>query len=423
MSQSPAARAASLARALGLGARHLLDVDTNPVPRAWTHVTKVDPEPAKRLPLAYPLYLGHTDAVSVGGSRDVTAAGVEETLALLSWATPPAFHEPSAPHHVTPTTRERAAFLAVPEVLNGDSASFVGDLGAAVEYARTDLVPAALDDVPLVPARVRSRLVELATSWLIQSAAYEAYVVANPDSAAAREAGVGPEDILAPRTAAERAGAADRRLGSEVVYLEYSGRFGGDEAVETLALMADRVSRARVWYGGGLSSAAEVRRVLGAGADAVVVGDAFHRVATAERRTCLEAAATLGSDPVPAVDATREWVRSRVTGPAADVVDYLDTVPSVVAPREHAVTALTLAVRAWLTLIGCRDRGVDPAEAAERTATAAVADPTLPSATVARARPFVRRVARDLSLGWTDDPAGDRPSLPVDHLALADELR
>jgi phosphoglycerol geranylgeranyltransferase len=187
--------------------------------------------------------------------------------------------------------------------------------------------------------------------------------------------------------------------------------------------MADRVSRARVWYGGGLSSAAAVRRVLGAGADAVVVGDAFHRVATAERRTCLDAVATFGTDPVPAVDATREWVRSRVDGPAGDVVAYLETVPSVAAPRERAVTALTLAVRAWLTLAACRDRGVDPTEAADRTATAAVADPALPAATVARARPFVRRVVRDLlTAGSTDDPTADRPSLPVDHLALAGDL-
>jgi hypothetical protein len=54
-------RLAAIARV----AARLLPVDTNPVPRMWTHLTKVDPEDRKRLPLLYPRYLRHTDAVVV----------------------------------------------------------------------------------------------------------------------------------------------------------------------------------------------------------------------------------------------------------------------------------------------------------------------------------------------------------------------
>ncbi|MFC7080692.1 hypothetical protein [Halorussus caseinilyticus] len=89
-------------RGMTLAARTVLPVDTNPVPADWTHVTKVDPENAKKLPLLYPVYLRHTSAVSVGGSADVTARNTEETFDLLAPASVPVFHEPSGPRHVTP---------------------------------------------------------------------------------------------------------------------------------------------------------------------------------------------------------------------------------------------------------------------------------------------------------------------------------
>jgi phosphoglycerol geranylgeranyltransferase len=60
-----ARRPAALVDVAAVATGTLLPVDTNPVP-GWSHVTKVDPEPARRLPLLYPLYLRHTDAVAVG---------------------------------------------------------------------------------------------------------------------------------------------------------------------------------------------------------------------------------------------------------------------------------------------------------------------------------------------------------------------
>ncbi|PSP44928.1 hypothetical protein BRC69_07500 [Halobacteriales archaeon QH_6_66_25] len=45
----------SLAAAASIGGRRLLGLDTNPVSAEWTHVTKVDPEGEKQLPVAYPL--------------------------------------------------------------------------------------------------------------------------------------------------------------------------------------------------------------------------------------------------------------------------------------------------------------------------------------------------------------------------------
>ena len=338
-----------LGRGASVAARTVLPVDTNPVPADWTHVTKVDPEDEKQLPLLYPLYLRHTDAVSVGGSADVTARNTEETFELLAPASVPTFHEPSGPRHVTRRTRERADLLAIPEVLNGDVEALVGELGAATEYVREEMAPDLLaDEYPWLPDAVVDRLASVATSWLLAEAVFEAYVVQNPDSAAAREAGVSEADLLSPREAKRRAMAAERHLESELVYLEYSGTYGGDEAAETLARMDDALSWSRLWYGGGLDSRDHAVRMLDAGADAVVVGDAFHRVAAEEAEVCERATRRLDADSTPA--AVAEWVRERVAAADSNAAAYLATIPSVDDPERLAERYLTATVRAWFGL-------------------------------------------------------------------------
>lgn len=339
------------ARAAELAAETVLSLDSNPVPRSWTHVTKVDPEAAKRLPLLFPLYLRHTDAVSVGGSNDVTAGNTEATFRLLRWVDAPLVHEPSAPAHVTPTTRDRAALLAIPEVLNGDAEAFVGTLGAGIEYVREEFAPAVVDDaLPWwVPDALRDRLSTFATDWFLRDAVFEAYLVQNPDSAAAREAGVTETDRLSPDEARRRAAAADRHLRSDVVYLEYSGTFGDDEAAACLDAIRAGVSRARVWYGGGLDSARAVDRMLDAGADAVVVGDAFHDVAAEERTRCRRAADALDADASRA--RVGEWVDRECSFDDRDAgVRFLSTCPGVSDPAGLARRYAVETVTTWLSL-------------------------------------------------------------------------
>jgi phosphoglycerol geranylgeranyltransferase len=280
-----------------LGVQAFLPVDTNRVPAAWTHITKIDPEDAKRLPLVYPLYLQYTSAVSVGGSADVTGANTEETFRLLEYAPVPAIHEPSGPRHVTDATREACHFLAVPEVLNGDSDSLIGTLGAGVEYIRDELAAQEVEAAfPLLPEFIHDRLVDFATRWLLADAVFEAYIIQNPDSAAAREGGVGPEDILSPAEAGRHALAAEVHLESDLIYLEYSGRFGDEAAEAELQAINENTNWSRVWYGGGLDSADRVDRVRRAGADAVVVGDVFHEIAEVEQELRDAAMTTLDAD-------------------------------------------------------------------------------------------------------------------------------
>lgn len=345
-----ARRAGRLAETLRTVVRTVGPFDTNPVPADWVHVTKLDPEDAKKLPLLYPLFLGHTSAVSVGGSSDVTAANTEETFALLAPLAVPAFHEPSEARHVTERTREAAAFIAIPEVLNGDSESLVGTLGKGVEYIREELTPEMLSEsLPRwTPNRVLDALANLTTSLLLSEAVFEAYVIQNPDSAAAREANVGEDDLLSAREAKQHAMAAERHLGSELVYLEYSGTYGGDEAADVLAAVADSLDWSRLWYGGGLDSREHAQAMLDAGADTVVVGDIFHDVAAEEATLCADARADLplGAD----ASAVREWVTEHVEIDESDAARYLSTIPSVSNPAGTAERYLVATVATQLEL-------------------------------------------------------------------------
>lgn len=361
--------------AAGVVGRQLFGDATNPVPADWTHVTKVDPEPDKRLPLLFPAYLAATDAVSVGGSRGVTAADTAATFAALDPADTPAILEPSAAEHITPETRSAARLLALPEVLNGSDESLVGTLGEGVAGLHDEMVPGVLRDaVPswarrLAPARLRrwaaktvgDPLADVLVSWLVTRAVSEAYVVQNPDSAAAREANVAPEDVLSPAAARERALAAEHRLGSEIVYLEYSGTFGDEAATETLAALQEATQWARVWYGGGVRSAAAADAVLSAGADAVVVGDAFHDVADEEAelvaryladRGVATPAALSAADAEPATIGA--WLDESVDLAATAAAGYLSTQPTVDDHVGLARRYLTATVATWLWLASDR---------------------------------------------------------------------
>jgi phosphoglycerol geranylgeranyltransferase len=340
-----------LAAAARIAARTALPVDSNPVPAEWEHITKVDPEGGKRLPLAYPLYLRHTDAVSVGGSRDVTAGNTEATFELLAHTETPAFHEPSAPDHVTDATREQAAFVAIPEVLNGSVEAMVGTLGDGIEYVRDDLAPARIDSkAPWLPQGVKDRLAEFAASWMLADSNFEAYVIQNPDSAAAREAGVTESEVLDPEEAAHRAMAAERRMGSEILYVEYSGTYGDEEGKGVVSAIEEATNWSRLWYGGGIDAREAATEMLDAGADAVVVGDAFHEVAEEEAELAADA---VGAEELPAdtdLVAVEEWIADQVDPGATRAAQYLSTIPSVEKPATSALDYLATGVWTQLRL-------------------------------------------------------------------------
>jgi phosphoglycerol geranylgeranyltransferase len=396
-----------------IGSRCVLSLDTNPVPAEWTHVTKIDPEAGKDIPLLYPLYLQHTSATEVGGSRDVTGDNTEDTLELVADKPVPAFQEPSAAEHVTERSREMASFLAIPEVMNGDAEAMVGTLGGGIEHVKNTLGPKIVDEkLPVELGRFEERLADFAASWLLREAVFEAYIIMNVDSAAAREGNVTEDDRLDPPEARQRAMAAEHYLESEVIYLEYSGRFGGEEAAELLETIDEAVSWPRLWYGGGLDNRQNAEAMLDAGADAVVVGDIFHRVAAEEREYCEAAAADLGTDADnPAV---KEWIRANVDIAESSAAKYLSTIPGVADPEGLAERYLVATVATYLGLQQLAD-GLDAADA--RDVERAVGDrpPGLDHvAPVLEDGSFYRGIVAALLA----DAAGLTPDLPVGQLSV-----
>jgi len=420
-----ARRLDTLATAVSIGGRTLLLADTNPIPREWDHITKVDPEGGKRLPLMYPLYLGHTSAVSVGGSRNVTEQNTLETFDLLDTAPVTAFHEPSEATHVTEAIHDRAEFMAVPEVLNGDTNAIVGALGKSLEYGREKMAPEIIREKLPVPLgkTVEDRLSNFLISWLFDAAVFEAYIIMNVDSAAAREAGVTEADRLSPREAKQHAMAAEHHLESEVVYLEYSGRFGGSEAVDILDAIDEGVEWSRVWYGGGLDNREDARAVLDAGADAVVVGDIFHRTAAEEREHCEVAREALATDADR--EEIEEWVRENVDIDAFSGTRYISTITSVEDPETVARQYLATAVETYFWLVSKRDAlAADPPETVgdiERALGTEVPG-TEAGQTVESGNPQTPTldsgVARSLAVSVLAEAAGLSAPLPVAHLAV-----
>ncbi len=421
-----ARRLDTLATAVSIGGRTLLLADTNPIPQEWDHVTKVDPEGGKRLPLMYPLYLEHTSAVSVGGSRNVTEQNTLETFDLLDTAPVTAFHEPSEATHVTEEIHDQAEFMAVPEVLNGDTNAIVGALGKSLQHGREEMAPEIVREKLPVPLgeTVEDRLSNFLISWLFDAAVFEAYIIMNVDSAAAREAGVTETDRLSPEEAKQHAMAAEHHLESEVVYLEYSGTFGGGEAVDILEAIDDGVGWSRVWYGGGLDNREDARAVLDAGADAVVVGDIFHRTAAEEREHCEAARESLATDPDR--EDIEEWIRENVDVESFSGTRYLSTITSVDDPEGLAREYLTTAVEAYSWLVRQRDAlAADPPETVadiERALGSEVPGTDASQAgepgSSGEAPSLDSGVARRLAVSVLAEAAGLSARLPVAHLAV-----
>jgi len=407
----------SIGAAISIGGRTLLRADTNPVPREWDHVTKVDPEKTKQLPLLYPLYLAHTSAVSIGGSQNVTEQNTLETFDLVNAASVPGFHEPSEATHVTETVHDRAEFMAVPEVLNGDTDSIVGALGKSLEHGNEEIAPRLIRQKVPIPLgeTIEDRVSNFVTSWLFNQAVFEAYIIMNVDSAAAREANVTESDLLSPREAKQHAMAAEHHLESEIIYLEYSGRFGGEEAVDLLEAISGAVSWPRIWYGGGLDNRENARSMLDAGADAVVVGDIFHQIAAEECDHCEAAAADLGTDADGA--AVGAWVEDHVDVPGSSAAAFLSTVPDLPDPEQRAREYVAATIETYLGLRSVAETLGSPADTGgvERTLDDRGAVPG-----AEHVRPVLDdgTFHRRLAVSLLADEAGLLADLPVSHIGV-----
>ena len=208
----------------------------------WDHVLKVDPDKS--------LVDGETfddvcetgtDAIEIGGTLDVTTEKMRRVIDACRKHDVPLYQEPSNPAVVVDD--DALDGYLVPVVLNAGDPFWI--TGAHKEWVRI----ADLD-------------------WARTTT--EAYIVMNPEASVAEytdaDCGLGADDVGA------YAEVAERMLGQEIVYVEYSGMLGDTDVVAAADAALDD---ATLFYGGGIGDY-DAAYEMGEHADTIVVGDLLH---------------------------------------------------------------------------------------------------------------------------------------------------
>jgi len=232
----------------------------------WDHIVKLDPDKTLYGDETFTdVCATGTDAIEIGGTLDITAEKMREYLEPCLAAC--AEHDVACyiePSHANAVVHDPApdGFL-VPIVLNAGDTFWT--TGAHLDWVRSD-------------GRI---------DW--ERTSNEAYIIMNPDASVATyteaNCDLDADDVAAYATVAER------MLGQDIVYLEYSGTFGDTDIV---AAAGGALDDATLFYGGGIGdydAAYQMRRR----ADTVVVGDLVHDAgadAVAETVDGAKAAAT-----------------------------------------------------------------------------------------------------------------------------------
>ncbi|WP_290816383.1 phosphoglycerol geranylgeranyltransferase [Halovivax sp.] len=209
----------------------------------WDHVLKLDPDKELPADVTYDeLCATGTDAIQVGGTTGMTADNMSAVIDACADHDVPLYQEPSSPDVVVDSPVLSGYFI--PTVVNAGSPFWI--TGAHKEWLRMD------GDV----------------EW--DRLATEAYIVLNPDSDVATyteaDCDLEPAEVRAYATVAER------MLGQEIVYVEYSGTLGEEDHVAAAAAGLDE---ATLFYGGGIRDY-DSARSMATHADVIVVGDLAH---------------------------------------------------------------------------------------------------------------------------------------------------
>lgn len=211
--------------------------------RSWDHVLKIDPD--KDLvdgDTFEDVCQTGTDALMIGGTTGITEQKMTDVLEACAAYDIPLYLEPNAPE--VAIRDERLSGYLIPTVFNTANPFFL--VGAHMDWIRMS------DELP----------------W--EEITTQAYIVLNPDSAAATYTEANTD--LTPEQVAAYATAADRLFGQDIVYLEYSGTFGD---VDTVRAAKDAVDDGTIFYGGGIHDFKSAQ-TMGEVSDVVIVGDLVH---------------------------------------------------------------------------------------------------------------------------------------------------
>ncbi|MCG1002181.1 MULTISPECIES: phosphoglycerol geranylgeranyltransferase [Halobacterium] len=208
----------------------------------WDHVLKVDPDKSLAEGDTFDdVAKTGTDAIEIGGTMDVTTEKMRRVIDACRKHDVPLYQEPSNPAVVVDD--EALDGYLVPVVLNAGDPFWI--TGAHKEWVRI----ADLD-------------------W--ERTATEAYIVMNPEASVAEYTDADCD--LDPDEVGAYAEVAERMLGQDIVYVEYSGMLGDPEAV---GAAHDALDDATLFYGGGIHDYDSAYQ-MGERADTIVVGDLLH---------------------------------------------------------------------------------------------------------------------------------------------------
>lgn len=208
----------------------------------WDHIIKIDPDKDLAPGDTFEdVCLTGTDAIEIGGTLDMTEAKMQAVIDACAKYDVPLYQEPSNPAVVVED--EALEGYLVPIVLNAGDISWM--VGAHKEWVRIDEI-----------------------DW--NRTFTEAYIVLNPEASVAEltqaDCDQSAEDVAA------YAEVAEKMLGQEIVYIEYSGAFGDPEKVRAAQ---EALEAATLFYGGGISDY-DSAHAMAQHADVIVVGNLLH---------------------------------------------------------------------------------------------------------------------------------------------------
>ena len=208
----------------------------------WDHVLKVDPDKSLVDGDTFDdVCRTGTDAIEIGGTMDVTTEKMKRVIDACRKHDVPLYQEPSNPAVVVED--DALDGYLVPVVMNAGDPFWI--TGAHKDWVRI----AELD-------------------W--DRTATEAYIVLNPEASVAEYTDADC-DLEADEVAAY-ATVAERMLGQDIVYLEYSGTLGDPDVVGSAR---DVLDDSTLFYGGGIRDY-DAAYQMGERADTIVVGDLLH---------------------------------------------------------------------------------------------------------------------------------------------------
>lgn len=205
----------------------------------WKHITKLDPDREISAREIEEIVKSGTDAVMISGTQGVTLEKVKSLLSILEDYSIPKVLEPSAPEQVI----YDVDYVFVPSVINSMNPEWI--VSRHKEWIQNSDI-------------------------LWEKIVPEAYIVLNPDSAVGKVTSA-LTDLKAEEVAAY-ALCAEKYFQFPIVYIEYSGVYGNPEIVKAVS---EKLTRATLYYGGGINSREKAEK-MSQYAGTIVVGNALY---------------------------------------------------------------------------------------------------------------------------------------------------